>query len=153
MTPVVVMRLWLPRSSALIAVFKGCAVFVGWAFDVIWLKAVVVDGVEAMAFLRRPGQYRKAIPPHVIRLDLNLPRKDGRQVLAEIKEDPDLHAIPAIVLITSSAEEDLRESCRLHANAFVTKLSDYIDLSRVVRAIAEFWLGVVPLPREARASW
>lgn len=110
---------------------------------------VADDGVEAMAFLRREGKYADAFRPDLILLDLNLPRKDGREVLAEIKADPALKQIPVVVLTTSEAEQDIVKSYQLHANCYITKPVDLEQFIRVVRAIDEFWLTVVKLPREA----
>ena len=104
------------------------------------------DGVEALAFLRREGAYADAPRPDLILLDLNLPRKDGREVLAEVKGDPDLRRIPVVVLTTSSAEEDISRSYDLHANAYVTKPVDFERFIEVVRQIDEFFVTVVKLP-------
>ena len=107
---------------------------------------VVVDGVEAMAFLRRQGSYDKAPRPDLILLDLNLPKKDGREVLAEIKQDPTLADIPVVILTTSAAEQDIVRSYKLHANAYVTKPVDLDKFLSVIKAIERFWLSVVQLP-------
>lgn len=107
---------------------------------------VVGDGVEAMAFLRREGQYANVVRPDLILLDLNLPRMDGREVLAEIKVDNNLRLIPIVVLTTSSSEEDVLRSYNLHANCYITKPVDLEQFFRVVKAINEFWLTVVTLP-------
>jgi CheY-like chemotaxis protein len=107
---------------------------------------VVSDGVEAIEFLRREGPHADAPRPDLILLDLNLPRKDGREVLAEIKEDPDLRSIPVVVLTTSKAEEDVLRSYHLHANAYVTKPVDFDRFIEVVRQIDEFFVSVVKLP-------
>ena len=107
---------------------------------------VVGDGVEAMAFLRQQGQYADVFRPDMILLDLNLPRKDGREVLEEIKNDPDLQRIPVVVLTTSSAEQDILMSYNLHANCYITKPVDLEQFMKVVQAIEEFWLTVVTLP-------
>jgi len=109
--------------------------------------SVVDDGVEALAFLRREGAYQESPRPDLILLDLNLPRKDGRQVLAEIKADPDLKMIPVVILTTSTAEEDVLNSYGLHANAYVKKPVDLSQFLRVVQAIEEFWLTLVTFPR------
>ena len=109
--------------------------------------SVVGDGVEAMAFLRREGRFADAPRPDIILLDLNLPRKNGREVLAEIKGDPDLSLIPVIVLTTSEAEEDIVRSYQLHANAYITKPVDFDQFAGVVHQIDEFFVGVVKLPR------
>ena len=109
--------------------------------------SVVGDGVEAMAFLRREGQYAEAPRPGLILLDLNLPRKDGREVLAEVKGDPELRSIPVVVLTTSEAEEDILRSYSLYANAYVTKPVDFDRFIEVVRQIDDFFVTVVKLPR------
>jgi chemotaxis family two-component system response regulator Rcp1 len=106
---------------------------------------VVGDGVEAMAFLRREGQYSKSPHPDVILLDLNLPRKGGREVLAEIKTDAHLRHIPVVVLTTSQADQDILESYNLHANCYVVKPVGLDQFIQVIRAIEEFWLQVVRL--------
>lgn len=108
--------------------------------------SVTKDGVEALAFLRREGPHAKAPRPDLILLDLNLPRKDGREVLAEIKEDPVLRRIPVVVLTTSKAEEDILRTYDLHANCYITKPVDLDQFISVVRSIDEFWLAVVRLP-------
>ncbi|MFF7249539.1 response regulator [Embleya sp. NPDC008237] len=107
---------------------------------------VVSDGVEAVAFLRREGEFADAPRPDLILLDLNLPRKDGREVLEEIKADEDLRRIPVVVLTTSEAEEDVLRSYHLHANAYVTKPVDFEQFINVVRHIDEFFVSVVKLP-------
>lgn len=107
----------------------------------------VADGVEAMRYLRREGEYAGAPRPDLVLLDLNLPRKDGREVLAEIKGDPQLATIPVVVLTTSHAEEDVLRSYQLHANAYVTKPVDFERFIDVVRQIDEFFVTVVKLPR------
>jgi CheY-like chemotaxis protein len=108
--------------------------------------SVLNDGVEALAFLRHEGQYANAVRPDLILLDLNLPRKGGREVLEEIKNDPDLKAIPVVVLTVSDAEKDILESYNLHANCYITKPLDLNQFSRVVRSIQDFWLTIVKLP-------
>ncbi|MFD4674331.1 response regulator [Lentzea sp. NPDC058450] len=108
---------------------------------------VVKDGVEAIEFLRREGQYENAPRPGLILLDLNLPRKDGREVLSEVKNDPELRSIPVVVLTTSEAEEDILRSYSLHANAYVTKPVDFDRFIEVVRQIDDFFVTVVKLPR------
>ena len=107
---------------------------------------VIKDGVEALAFLRRQGQYAKAPRPHLIVLDLNLPKKDGREVLAAIKADDSLKRIPVVVLTTSQDEQDVLRSYNLHANCYITKPVDLDQFIRVVRSIEDFWLGIVVLP-------
>ena len=108
---------------------------------------VVSDGVDALAFLRREGDYGDAPRPDLILLDLNLPRKDGREVLAEVKADDRLTTIPVVVLTTSKAEEDVLRSYKLHANAYVTKPVDFDRFIEVVRQIDEFFVTVVKLPK------
>jgi CheY-like chemotaxis protein len=106
----------------------------------------VSDGVEAMTFLRSIGTHAGAPRPDLILLDLNLPRKDGREVLAEVKADPDLRRIPVVILTTSRAEEDIIRSYNLHANAYVTKPVGLPEFLTVVRSLEGFWLAVVTLP-------
>jgi len=107
---------------------------------------VVEDGVEAMAFLHRDGKYADAVRPDLILLDLNLPRKDGREVLAEIKTDDNLKRIPVVVLTISGAEEDILKSYNLHANCYITKPVDLDQFIKVVKSIEDFWLTIVKLP-------
>lgn len=106
----------------------------------------VEDGVEAMDFLRRRGKYADAKRPDLVMLDLNLPRMDGRDVLAEIKTDPDLKIIPIIVLTTSRSDEDILKSYQLNANCYITKPVDFAHFIDVVKSIENFWLTVVTLP-------
>ena len=108
---------------------------------------VVQDGADAMAFLRREGDYAGAPRPDLVLLDLNLPRMDGREVLQAIKGDAELASIPVVVLTTSEAEEDVLRSYSLHANAYVTKPVDFERFIQVVRQIDEFFVTVVRLPR------
>jgi CheY-like chemotaxis protein len=108
--------------------------------------AVVNDGEEAMAYLRRDGEYSQAVRPDLVLLDLNLPKKDGREVLAEVKEEPDLKMIPIIVLTTSAAESDILRSYELHANSYVTKPVGLDAFLEAVRSIEDFWLTLVRLP-------
>jgi chemotaxis family two-component system response regulator Rcp1 len=107
---------------------------------------VVPDGVEAMGFLHREGKHAQAPHPDVILLDLNLPRKDGREVLAEIKVDPDLKRIPVVILTSSQAEEDIIKTYNLHANCYIRKPLDLDRFVEVVRSIETFWLTIVTLP-------
>ncbi|GAA1810005.1 response regulator [Luedemannella flava] len=107
---------------------------------------VVSDGAEALAYLRREGEYTDAVRPDLILLDLNLPRRDGREVLADIKADEDLRRIPVVVLTTSAADEDILRSYSLHANAYVTKPVDFEQFISVVRQIDDFFVSVVRLP-------
>ena len=108
---------------------------------------VASDGVEALRFVRREAPFEDAPRPGLILLDLNLPRKDGREVLSEVKNDPELRSIPVVVLTTSEAEEDILRSYSLHANAYVTKPVDFDRFIEVVRQIDDFFVTVVKLPR------
>jgi CheY-like chemotaxis protein len=107
---------------------------------------VVSDGEQALEFLRRQGEHANAARPDLVLLDLNLPRKDGREVLAEVKQDPELRTIPIVVLTTSEAEEDVLKSYQLHANAYVTKPVDFERFVSIVRQIDDFFVSVVRLP-------
>jgi CheY-like chemotaxis protein len=107
---------------------------------------VVGDGEAAMAFLRRKGEYTAAPRPDLVLLDLNLPKKDGREVLAEIKSDDDLKRIPVVILTASKAEEDILKSYNLHANCYITKSIDLNQFNKVVHAIEDFWFTIVKLP-------
>lgn len=107
---------------------------------------VARDGTEALAMLRREGEHADLIMPDFILLDLNLPRKDGREVLAEIKADPELMSIPVVVLTTSQNEEDIAHSYALHVNCYITKSRNLSQLFKIVKGIEEFWLGIVTLP-------
>ena len=107
---------------------------------------VVSDGVEAMAFLNREAEYVAAPRPDVILLDLNLPKKDGREVLAEIKRDTSLRRIPVVILTTSSADQDILKAYDLHANCYITKPVDLEQFIKVVRSIEDFWLTIVTFP-------
>ena len=109
---------------------------------------VAMDGEDAMAFLRQEGQYAEAPRPDLILLDLNLPRKNGREVLREIKSDADMRRIPVVVLTTSRAEEDIIKAYDLNANCYVTKPVDLDQFVHVVRSIEDFWLTIVKLPPE-----
>jgi chemotaxis family two-component system response regulator Rcp1 len=109
------------------------------------------DGAEAMAFLRREGGHANAPRPDLILLDLNLPKKDGREVLEEIKESTSLKTIPVVILTTSASEEDILRSYQLHANCYITKPVDLNGFLKVVRSIDDFWLSVVKLPHESRS--
>ncbi len=111
---------------------------------------VVQDGIAALAFLRKEGQFASSPRPDLILLDLNLPKKDGREVLAEIKRDENLSTVPVVVLTTSKAEEDVVRTYKLHANAYVTKPVDLNQFLQVVRTIEDFWLAVVTLPPEGK---
>ncbi len=107
---------------------------------------VVSDGEQALEYLRRQGPHAGAARPDLVLLDLNLPRKDGREVLAEVKQDPELRTIPIVVLTTSEAEEDVLKSYQLHANAYVTKPVDFERFVSIVRQIDDFFVSVVRLP-------
>jgi len=109
--------------------------------------SVARDGVEALAFLRREGAHADATTPDLILLDLNLPKKDGRAVLADIKADPVLRHIPVVVLTSSQAEQDILRAYELHANCYVTKPVDLDQFIRIVQSIEQFWFTVVKLPR------
>ena len=108
---------------------------------------VVQDGVEAMDFLRKQNQFTKVPRPDLILLDLNLPRKDGREVLAEVKTDAKLKSIPIVVLTSSEADEDILKAYGLHANCYITKPVDFGRFKEVVRSIENFWLTIVTLPK------
>lgn len=110
--------------------------------------SVVEDGVEALEFLRQEGRFHDAPRPDLILLDLNLPRKDGRQVLEDIKNDVSLKSIPVVILTTSKSEEDVCRSYELHANCYITKPVDFQRFMDVVQSIEDFWLTVVTLPIE-----
>ncbi|HWV98428.1 MAG TPA: response regulator [Candidatus Acidoferrum sp.] len=114
--------------------------------------SLVEDGVQAMQFLRREGPFAGAPRPDLIMLDLNLPRKDGREVLAEIKSDESLKTIPIVVLTTSRAEQDVLRAYQLNANCYITKPVDFEQFLNVVRSIESFWLFIVTLPPKARAT-
>ncbi|MHB8606167.1 MAG: response regulator [Thermoplasmatota archaeon] len=106
----------------------------------------VPDGEQAMLFLRREGEYASAPRPDLVLLDLNLPRKDGREVLADLKGDPALRSIPVIILTTSDSSEDIRRAYGLHANCYITKPADFSEFVRVVRQVEDFWLSIAKLP-------
>jgi CheY-like chemotaxis protein len=112
---------------------------------------VASDGAEAMAFLGREGEYSHVPRPDLILLDLNLPKKDGREVLAELKESPTLKCIPVVILTTSASEADIQGSYQRHANCYITKPVDLEGFLKVVRSIDNFWLSVVKLPHEPRS--
>jgi CheY-like chemotaxis protein len=109
---------------------------------------VVEDGEAAMAYLRQEGRYADAVRPDLVLLDLNLPRKDGREVLAEIKGDEKFRRIPVVILTTSKAEEDVLRSYDLHANCYITKPIDLSQFMKVVKSIQDFWLTIVVLPQD-----
>lgn len=110
--------------------------------------SVVPDGVAALAFLKREGEYVNAPRPDLILLDLNLPKKDGRAVLSAIKSDHNLRRIPVVVLTTSQEQEDVVQAYDLNANCFVTKPVDLEQFSKVIKAIEDFWLSIAELPKE-----
>ena len=107
---------------------------------------VARDGVEAMAFLHKEGKYANAVRPDLILLDLNLPKKDGREVLAEVKVDEDLKRIPVVIMTISKAEEDILKTYNLHANCYITKPIDLDQFIKVVKSVENFWLAIVELP-------
>lgn len=107
---------------------------------------IVTDGEAALQYLRKTGPYGKEPRPDLVLLDLNLPKKDGREVLGEIKKDPDLKRIPVVILTTSKAEEDIFKSYDNHANCYITKPVDFSQFLKVVRQIEDFWLTIVKLP-------
>lgn len=110
------------------------------------LLRVAEDGVAALDFLHKCGACGEAPRPDLILLDLNLPRKNGREVLEEIKQDPRLKTIPVVILTTSQAEEDVLRAYRLHANCYITKPVDFVQFNTIIRSIEEFWLTIVTLP-------
>jgi CheY-like chemotaxis protein len=114
--------------------------------------SIAEDGVEALEFLRRQGKYQEAPRPDLIMLDLNLPRKDGREVLAEIKADENLKMIPVVVMTTSRAEQDVLQAYQHHANCYITKPVDFEKFLNVVHSIESFWLMVVTLPSSAKSA-
>jgi len=113
---------------------------------------VVDDGIEALAFLRREDKYANAVRPDLILLDLNLPKKDGREVLAEIKADAGLKKIPVVILTTSAAEQDILKTYDLHANCYITKPVDLEQFIKIVRLIEDFWFTIARLPSGARPA-
>jgi len=110
------------------------------------ILSVVKDGEEALSYLHCRGKYQQAVRPDLILLDLNMPKKNGRDVLREIKNDPHLKRIPVVILTTSQAEEDILHTYDLHANCYITKPVDFNQFLKVVRSIEDFWLTVVKLP-------
>jgi len=107
---------------------------------------IVVDGVEAMDYLHKKGKYADATTPDLVLLDLNLPKKDGREVLAEVKADDKLKRIPVVILTTSTAEEDVLKTYDLHANCYISKPIDLDQFMKVVKSIEDFWITIVKLP-------
>ena len=121
--------------------------------DRLWNHlSVAKDGVEAMAYLRREGTFAEAARPDLILLDLNLPKKDGREVLAEIKADADLKLIPVVVLTLSAVEEDILKSYGLHANCYIQKPVDLRQFVKVMKSIESFWLAIVKLPPQVQKA-
>jgi CheY-like chemotaxis protein len=114
---------------------------------------IAEDGEEAMLFLHRKGKFSNVPSPDIILLDLNLPGKDGREVLKEIKEDNELKRIPVVILTTSKAEEDILKSYNLHANSYITKPVDFDQFIRVIKSIENFWLDIVKLPSKGNGSF
>jgi chemotaxis family two-component system response regulator Rcp1 len=111
---------------------------------------IAVDGIEALEFLRHEGKFITAVHPDIILLDLNLPRMDGRELLAIIKNDPKLRRIPVVILTTSKAEEDIIKSYDLHANCYITKPVDLDQFILVVKSVEEFWFTIVKLPPDGK---
>lgn len=109
---------------------------------------VVEDGEEAIDYLRRQGKFKDAKRPDLVLLDLNLPKKDGREVLREVKADADLSLIPIVVLTTSAADEDILHSYKLHANAYISKPVEFESFIKIVNQVTEFWLSLVVLPKK-----
>lgn len=112
------------------------------------MLSVVNDGEEAINFLKKNGKYKDAISPDLILLDLNLPKKNGREVLIQIKSDPELSSIPVIILTTSDAENDIISTYASHANCYITKPVDFNQFINVIRVIEDFWLTIVKLPKK-----
>jgi two-component system, chemotaxis family, response regulator Rcp1 len=113
---------------------------------------VVGDGEAAMEFVRRQGPHQEAPRPDLVLLDLNLPKKDGREVLVDLKGDPDLHSIPVVILTTSASDEDMLRSYDDHVNSYIRKPIRLGDFIEVVRSIDQYWLGIVTLPSESQAG-
>lgn len=114
---------------------------------------IAEDGEEAILFLRKEGKFSNVPSPDIILLDLNLPGKDGREVLKEIKEDGELKRIPVVILTTSKAEEDILKSYNLHANSYITKPVDFDQFIKVIKSIENFWLDIVKLPSKDNGSF
>jgi chemotaxis family two-component system response regulator Rcp1 len=107
---------------------------------------VIYDGIEAIKYLKKQGEYKDKPRPELILLDLNLPKKDGREILAEIKQDNDLKRIPVVILTTSNAEEDIIKTYQLHANCYISKPVDIEQFIKIVKAVGDFWFSIVKLP-------
>ncbi len=155
MRPVASHSVGTPIEILLVEDSPGDARLTKEGFDETGLRNtlhVVKDGVEAMAFLRREDVYADAPAPDLILLDLNLPRKSGREVLAEIKQDPAFKRIPVVVLTTSAAESDILEAYGLHANCYITKPFDLDKFIHTVKSIEDFWLTIVKLPPHPTAG-
>lgn len=138
-----------PVEILLIEDNSGDVLLTKEAFEEIDFKDrinVARDGDDAMDYLRKRGPYKDVSRPDLILLDLNLPRKDGREVLEEIKSDPELRSIPVIILTTSKSERDIRICYDLHANCYITKPVDFEEFLKIVKYIVDFWLGLVKLP-------
>jgi CheY-like chemotaxis protein len=114
--------------------------------------SVAGDGVEALEYLRRVGKYAGVVKPDLVLLDLNMPKKDGREVLEEVKNDPDLRRIPIVILTTSKAEADILKSYDLHVNCYIQKPVDYNEFIRMLRLIEDFWFTAVVLPSNGRVQ-
>ena len=114
----------------------------------VWMNVhIVSDGIEAMKFLRCQDEYQNQSRPDLILLDLNMPKMDGREVLKEIREDPDLTDLPIVVLTTSQNEEDIHNAYKMHANCYISKPVDFLRFTEIIKQIEEFWLQLVKLPR------
>jgi two-component system response regulator len=140
---------WRPINILLVEDNPGDAELTREAFDSAKIANhlhIVDDGAEAIDFVFRRGKYADAPRPDIILLDLNLPKKDGREVLSEIKKDKDLSEIPVVVLTTSQAEEDILRAYKLHANCYIAKPVDFTQFMHVISSIEDFWLTIVKLP-------
>ena len=121
-----------------------------WRCEQHFQISAVADGEEALAFLRRQGRYTDAVRPDLVVLDLNLPRKDGREVLSELKRDPDLARIPVVIFTTSQASTDVNRSYDLGANCYLRKPGNFPEFEAAVQAMADFWFGLVTLPHKEK---
>ena len=143
-------RLAEPRSVLLVEDDPGDALMVREALETYAPEtdiAAVVDGIDALRYLRREDEFAGTPRPDLVLLDLNLPRKDGREVLAEIKSDPELRSIPVVVLTTSKAEEDIVRTYDLGVNSFITKPVTFLGLVEVMKVFSRYWLEIVELPQ------